>query len=256
MRNTSVAKLVGLLMALLGAIMIAIGTYTIYNPTDTANTVGIVDSTDIIDTVLIPDFDETIVATSEIMNDVGALLLQPAAPPTQPQATATAIAVANAQYVAATETASQFPIPDRLWIDALKIDAKIQAVGPGKRVGKGNVEWSAPNNKNIGWHDYSGRFGQGKNIVLNGHNNIFGSVFRKLYTLKEGDEIRLGAGEQVTNYKVEKVLILKERGQPMSVRIENAQYIQPSTEDRLTLVSCYPETSNTHRVIVLAKPVK
>ncbi|BCX03546.1 MAG: hypothetical protein KatS3mg053_1484 [Candidatus Roseilinea sp.] len=148
-----------------------------------------------------------------------------------------------------------YPVPERIWIDKLKVDALIQPVGPGKRVGLNAVEWSAPNNRNVGWHDYSGRLGEGKNIVLNGHNNIYGAVFRKLYTLKPGDEIRLGAGDRQIVYRVEEVKLLRERNQPLEVRIANAQYIQAMDDDRLTLVSCWPETSNTHRVIVIARPV-
>ena len=89
----------------------------------------------------------------------------------------------------------------------------------------------------------------------NGHNNIYGSVFRKLYTLQTGDEVRLGAGDKVITYRVEEVMILKERDEPLDVRIKNAQYIQPMADDRLTLISCWPENNNTHRVVVIAKPV-
>jgi LPXTG-site transpeptidase (sortase) family protein len=167
---------------------------------------------------------------------------------------ATPLPVAQAQSVASVQ-AAEAPVPTKIWIDTIKVEAEIEPVGPGKRVGRGNVEWSAPNSKNVGWHDYSGKLGEGKNIVLNGHNNVYGSVFKKLYTLKAGDEIRLGAGDQVVTYKVEEVLILKERGQPMSVRVQNARFIQPMNESRLTIVSCWPETSNSHRVIVIAKPV-
>lgn len=151
--------------------------------------------------------------------------------------------------------AEAYPIPERIWIDKLRVNALIQPVGPGRRVGLNTVEWSAPNNRNVGWHDYSGRLGEGKNIVLNGHNNIHGAVFRKLYTLKPGDEIRLGAGDRQIVYRVEEVKLLRERDQPLEVRIANAQYIQAMDDDRLTLVSCWPESSNTHRVIVIARPV-
>ena len=132
----------------------------------------------------------------------------------------------------------------------------IEPVGPGRKVGTHSVEWAAPNNKNVGWHDYSGKLGEGKNIVLNGHNNIFGGVFRKLYTLKEGDVITLGAGPAAITYTVEQVIKVLERGQPLKVRTKNAEYIQPMKDDRLTLVSCWPETSNSHRIIVIARPAK
>lgn len=151
---------------------------------------------------------------------------------------------------------TEFKVPERIWIDKLNVDAAIEPVGPGKKVAKKGVEWGAPNNKNVGWHDYSGKLGEGKNIVLNGHNNIYGAVFKKLYTLEKGDQIRVGAGDQVVTYSVESVVKVLERGQPISVRIKNAQAIQPAVDDRLTIVSCWPETSNSHRVIVIARPAK
>ncbi len=188
----------------------------------------------------------------------------PGAPIAQ-DATATPVPASNANApviptvdvaAAIKQFQAAYPVPEKIWIEKIKVDAKIQPVGPGKSAGKGAVEWTSPNNKNVGWHDYSGRMGEGKNIVLNGHNNIHGAVFRKLYTLQAGDEIRLGAGDLVTAYKVEEVLILKEKGQPLAVRLKNAEYIQPMVDDRLTIVSCWPENNNTHRVIVIARPVK
>jgi LPXTG-site transpeptidase (sortase) family protein len=166
------------------------------------------------------------------------------------------VGFAGSSAAVGVSQAAEYRIPDRIWIDKLSIDAAIQPVGPGRTVGKKGVEWGAPSNKNVGWHDYSGRLGEGKNIVLNGHNNIYGAVFRKLYTLTAGDELRLGAGDQVVTYRVESVTKVLERGQPLAVRLKNAQAIQPALDDRLTLVSCWPETSNTHRIIVIARPVR
>jgi sortase A len=155
------------------------------------------------------------------------------------------------------QAATEFPIPDRILIERLKVDAVIEPVGPSnKKVGKKAVEWGAPNNKNVGWHDYSGKLGEGKNVVLNGHNNIYGGVFRKLYTLEKGDQVKLAAGGKEVLYEVEQVIKVLERGQPLNVRLKNAEYIQPMKDDRLTLVSCWPETSNSHRIIVIARPVK
>ena len=146
-------------------------------------------------------------------------------------------------------------IPDKIVIPVLQVSAKIQAVGPGKRVGSAGVEWGAPANKNVGWHDYSGKLGETKNIVLNGHNNIYGSVFRKLYTLQPGDQIELSAQGVARIYEVTQVHKLLEKGQPYEVRLQNAQYILPKNDDILTVVSCWPETNNTHRIVVVAKPM-
>ena len=147
-------------------------------------------------------------------------------------------------------------IPTLLEIPAIRVKAKVQPVGPGKTVSNLGLEWQSPRNRNIGWHNYSRQLGQSGNMVMNGHNNIYGSIFRKLYTLKAGDLITVSSPSYWRTYVVSDVLIVKERGEPYEVLQANAAYISPMvTEDRLTLVSCWPETSNTHRVIVLAKPV-
>ena len=173
------------------------------------------------------------------------------------------VAKANVAVAAAPQEAAQLQlnaiispeIPSAIEIPAIKVKAPVIGVGPGKKVGKSGVEWSAPNGGQVGWHNYSGRVGETKNIVLNGHNNIQGSVFKKLYTLQAGDLITLSSASYVKVYQVQEVLKLLERGQPYEVRVQNAQYIQPMNDDRLTLISCWPETNNTHRIIVIAKPI-
>ena len=56
------------------------------------------------------------------------------------------------------------------------------------------------------------------------------------------------------NHTVARVMVLEEKFQPLEVRLENAQWIQESTDERLTLVTCWPNDDNTHRVIVVALP--
>ena len=48
------------------------------------------------------------------------------------------------------------------------------------------------------------------------------------------------------------VLILPERDADLAARLENARWIEPSQDIRLTLVTCWPEYSNTHRLIIVA----
>jgi sortase A len=191
----------------------------------------------------------TLSLTKFIAAALGAVVLVLSTPVNTP-ASAETIAIP----LESVQAQGDFPVPDRIWIDSLNVEAVIESVGPSNKKTKTSVEWAAPKNKNVGWHDYSGRLGEGKNIVLNGHNNIYGGVFRKLYTLKAGDVIRLGSGDKVVNYKVEQVVKVLERGQPLKVRLKNAEYIKPMADDRLTLVSCWPETSNSHRIIVVARP--
>ena len=147
-------------------------------------------------------------------------------------------------------------IPTKIQIPAIKVNTKVQPVGPGKTVSNLGLEWTSPKSRNVGWHDYSGQLGQSRNMVMNGHNNIYGGIFRKLYTLQAGDLITVSSPSYWRTYVVTEVMILKEKGEPYEVLQQNASYISPLVqEDRLTLISCWPETNNTHRVIVLAKPV-
>lgn len=107
-----------------------------------------------------------------------------------------------------------------------------------------------------GWHKNSALPGQGGNIVLSGHHNIKGEVFRYIVDLEPGAIITLYDQEGRTfNYYVEDKFIVKDKGEPEAIRRENAKWIGPFNEERLTLVTCWPYTNNTHRVIVIAKPV-
>jgi sortase A len=49
---------------------------------------------------------------------------------------------------------------------------------------------------------------------------------------------------------------LKERDAGIAQRQENARWVLPSTDERLTLVTCWPPASNTYRLIVVAVPVQ
>jgi len=146
--------------------------------------------------------------------------------------------------------------PDRIVIPAISVDARVIPVGWQSVVRGGQVvvEWETAAYA-AGFHKDSALPGQVGNTVISGHNNIKGAVFRKLYTLKPGDEVILFDDGREYRYRVERTLILKDKGEPLEVRVRNAQWIAPTSDVRLTLVSCWPETSNTHRVVVVARPL-
>jgi sortase A len=50
-------------------------------------------------------------------------------------------------------------------------------------------------------------------------------------------------------------MILPEKYEQLDVRMNNAQWILPSVDERLTLISCWPYESNTHRLIIVARPI-
>jgi LPXTG-site transpeptidase (sortase) family protein len=146
------------------------------------------------------------------------------------------------------------PAPDRLQISHLNLDVPIEPVGlvPSPAIA-GGYEWEVPAWRAAGWLSSSAPFGASGNTVLDGHHNIDGEVFRDLWTLQRGDDIVLWAGNQARDYRVDEVLILPERDQPRAVRLANARYIQPTDDERLTLITCWPYEDNSHRAVVVAK---
>ena len=146
--------------------------------------------------------------------------------------------------------------PVRLEIPALDIDASIERVGLKPVVKEGNdyLQWQVPNGFLIGWHESSATLGHAGNTVLNGHNNIHGSVFKDLIDLNIGDLIVIRDSKSIYEYTVVETKLLPENGQPPSVRRANARWIGTSGDERITLVSCWPFTSNENRIIVVARP--
>jgi len=149
-------------------------------------------------------------------------------------------------------------VPTRLVIPAIDLDAPIVEVGWETQEINGQLvsSWIVPDTFAAGWHQNSAPPGQIGNTVLNGHHNIHGQVFRDLVDLEAEDELTLYAGETAHYYVVTELYILKEKGEPVEVRLENAQWILPTDDERLTMVTCWPYTNNTHRLIVVARPIE
>lgn len=148
-------------------------------------------------------------------------------------------------------------IPDRIVIPSIGLDAPVKAVHMQEveaHDGNTYLQWTAPYEFAAGWHDTSAALGEFGNLVLNGHHNLAGEVFREIHTLEDGAQIFVYSGEQAFVYKVGLNLLLKERFQPVEVRLQNAQWILPSQDTRLTLITCWPYESNTHRVVIVALP--
>jgi sortase A len=146
----------------------------------------------------------------------------------------------------------------RLIIPKLNVDAAVHRSGLQTLFDNGlrYFQWAVPSGFAAGWHETSAPLGQPGNTVLNGHNNIYGEVFRDLVELDFGDQITLYDNEgQIYTYEVQQQELLAENGQPISVRIENAQWIEATEDERLTLVSCWPYATNAYRVVLIARPI-
>jgi LPXTG-site transpeptidase (sortase) family protein len=148
-------------------------------------------------------------------------------------------------------------LPQRLVITAINLDAPV-VEAPLKEITIGRQvfsTWDVPNQFAAGWQQTSASLGKPGNTVLNGHHNEFGEVFKRLVDLKVGDQIVIDSDTRQFVYLVTNRLILPEKGQPVSVRLNNARWILPTNDERLTLVTCYPYTNNTHRLIIVARPL-
>jgi sortase A len=103
--------------------------------------------------------------------------------------------------------------------------------------------------------------GEAGNVVISGHHNTQGEVFRQVSeigqpgsVLSQSDEIILVAedGQQHT-YTIVQWERFQEEGISEQERQEHARYLASTTDPTLTLVTCWPYESNSHRVVVVAK---
>lgn len=180
--------------------------------------------------------------------------------PSTPTPTPPPTLVAPPSLPAPTPTATPQPTipaqapPTRLIIPAINLDTPVEVAGwtVKKEAGVETSTWNVPD-KAAGWHQNSALPGNGGNVVLSGHHNIGAEVFRYLIDLKKGDEIFLQADGRTYRYRVTDHFILPERGVSAEQRQQNVQWIMPTTDERLTLVTCWPYTGNSHRLIVIAK---
>lgn len=146
--------------------------------------------------------------------------------------------------------------PQRIVIPQINLDAPVERIGvePVQSGGNTYYQWLVPEGYRAGWHDNSALLGERGNTVLNGHHNVHGEVFRDLVSLNEGDTIILYDAERTYTYQVTHKEIFLERGQPIQVRLQNAQWIAPTPDERITLVTCWPYTDNSHRLVIVAEP--
>jgi LPXTG-site transpeptidase (sortase) family protein len=147
-------------------------------------------------------------------------------------------------------------IPERIVIPAIELDAPIVYAKTRELDYQGQTydQWLAPNSFAAGWHFTSARLGDIGNLVLDGHHNVYGKVFGSLYELEEGDLIRVYSGSFYMKFVVTNKLILPEKNTSLATRLDNARWILPTTDQRLTLVTCWPQDTNTHRLVIAASP--
>jgi LPXTG-site transpeptidase (sortase) family protein len=157
----------------------------------------------------------------------------------------------------ATATPVPIWIPDRIIIPAIKLDAPVVPATFRDIWFQAKLyrQWLAPNSFDVGRLMTSAPLGVVGNTVLIGHHNDYGEVFGHLVDLHVGDLIMVYSGDKMFVYAIALRMILPERDQPLEVRLKNAQWIASSQDERLTLITCWPFNSNTHRLVIVATPI-
>lgn len=124
----------------------------------------------------------------------------------------------------------------RIVIPKLRVDAPVVE----------GDDWEALK-KGVGHHPGSANPGERGNVVLSGHVDVFGAVFRYLDRLDVGDEVIVYAGDKAYYYRVAGKRIVE----PTEVSV-----MEPTREPILTLITCYPYRVDTKRIVVFAELVR
>jgi sortase A len=98
--------------------------------------------------------------------------------------------------------------------------------------------------KGVAQHIPSANPGENGNVVLSGHDDVYGEVFRDLDKLQPGDEVILYTMQEQFIYLVTETRIVE----PSQVEVMN-----PTSDPTVTLISCYPYMVDKKRIVVFAK---
>ncbi|MDP2995724.1 MAG: sortase [Anaerolineales bacterium] len=85
--------------------------------------------------------------------------------------------------------------------------------------------------------------GENGNLVLSGHNDVFGEVFRYLERLMPGDVVIVFTVQRQYTYVITGTRIVE----PTRVEV-----MDPTPNPTLTLISCHPYLVDNHRIVVSA----
>jgi len=146
--------------------------------------------------------------------------------------------------------------PIKITVPSVQIDTPVVAVGwqmlPGKD-GQNSSQWDVAAFA-AGHHQGTANPGQVGNVVISGHDDWKGEVFKNLHNVKRGDEIHVFSAEREFLYIVQDSVTVLEDGATEAQKRDNARYMDPTPDQRLTLITCWPYGVDDHRLIVIAKP--
>ncbi len=123
--------------------------------------------------------------------------------------------------------------PTRIVIRSINVDSPVVEGDDWEQLKKG-----------VGHHLGTANPGERGNMVLSGHDDVYGEVFRYLHKVELGDEILVYSGNHVFRYVATQKRIIE----PTEVSV-----MYPTREPTLTLITCYPYLVDNLRIIVVAE---
>jgi sortase A len=146
-------------------------------------------------------------------------------------------------------------IPEHLrpvWQSLLNLPTPIPVMEQAIRIQVPAIDVDAPVVQGDGWeqlkkgvaqHIGTPNPGEIGNIVLSGHNDVFGEVFRYLDRLNPGDKVILFTSQRQYTY----IITGTQMVEPTAVEV-----IAPTSDARVTLISCHPYLVDIHRIVISA----
>lgn len=153
-------------------------------------------------------------------------------------------------------------IPSSLQIPELGIEIPVTIVRTRlvQEDGSWRSEWETAA-YSAGYHSGSGFLGQSGNLIISGHNNVEGAVFARISELGNrkndfpvGILVLLKADSgRVYVYTFGSLAVVDLRDISTQQFSVIQRFLEDTSDPKLTLITCWPEDGNTHRVIVQAK---
>lgn len=158
-----------------------------------------------------------------------------------------------AQPVAAPAQPHQSTVT-RIQIPRIGVDSKVIEVG--WTIENEVAVWQVAKYA-VGQHRGSANPGEGSNTVLAGHVGGAAPVFQRLIEVVPGDQVILTSAGQQFLYVVREVQRLQEVGVSDEQRLANAAYMDPTDEEMVTIITCWPPAGPNafdQRIVVRAVP--
>jgi len=131
----------------------------------------------------------------------------------------------------------------------------IPTPGPrqASRIVISTIDVDAPVVEGDGWEELkmgaghsigSANPGERGNMVISGHNDVYGEIFRRLEDVNVGDEVVVYTGETPHHYLVVAKMIVE----PTEVSL-----LEATPDATLTLITCHPYMIDSHRLVLIAE---